>query len=200
MKVTKRLDDVYVLDGFLPDPDSVRHLGLSAVYEDWLGPDGAIYKRISRTNIPQVTELLDSIFGAVDILGMAFRLNYSGEPPNQSIHSDMGWGTHALVIFLTDGPSGTAFWQHTKTGRNNILPGEHDLLEQIKNDFENEDAWDQRAFVKMEYNRALIYSGDLFHSRYPFEAFGTTPDTGRLILVAFFTPIGDSHDRSHSDN
>ena len=34
----------------------------------------------------------------------------------------------------------------------------------------------------------VIYDGSLFHSRWPFEAFGTGPQDGRLILVAFFTP------------
>ena len=199
MRVTRRLDNVYVLDDFLPDPDTVRQAGLDAEYINWEGPDGAVYKRISMTQQPDVVELLEQIFGTVDILGMAFRLNFGGEPPNQSIHSDMGWGTHALVLYLSNGPSGTAFWQHTKTGRDNILPGELDLLEEIKDDFEDESAWDQRAFVKMEYNRALIYSGDLFHSRYPFKAFGDNPENGRLILVAFFTPTGGSHESSVSE-
>lgn len=198
MRIVKRLDNVYVLDDFLPDPDEMRARALAAEYEDWEGPDGAVYKRISRTLEPDVIGILDHIFGRVDLLGMAFRLNYSDEPPNQSIHSDMGWGTHALVLYLSDGPSGTAFWQHTKTERNNIVPGDTELFEQIKDDFENEDAWDQRAFVKMEYNRAVIYSGDLFHSRYPFKAFGDSPETGRLILVAFFTPLGDAQDEDSS--
>jgi hypothetical protein len=194
MRIVKRLEDVYVIEDFLPDPDAVRQAGLHMEYEDWEGPDGAVYKRICRVEIQQVKEMLEAIFGKIDLMGMAYRLNYKGEPPNQSIHSDMGWGTHALVLYLTDGPSGTAFWQHTKTGANRILPGDMELFEQVKDDFENEDAWDQRAFVKMDYNRALIYSGELFHSRYPFKAFGSTPEDGRLIVVAFFTPLGDAQD------
>lgn len=194
MRVVKRLEDVYVIEDFLPDPDAVRQAGLHMEYEDWEGPDGVVYKRIARVEVKQVREMLEAMFGQIDLLGMAYRLNYKNEPPNQSIHSDMGWGTHALVLYLSDGPSGTAFWQHTATGANRILPGDMELFEQIKDDFENEDAWDQRAFVKMDYNKALIYSGELFHSRYPFKAFGDSPENGRLILVAFFTPIGDAQD------
>lgn len=196
MRIVKRLENVYVLDDFLPTPDTVRDRGLKAEYIDWEGPDGAVYKRISMAMEPDVIGILDHIFGGIELLGMAFRLNYGGELPNQSIHSDMGWGTHALVLYLSDGPSGTAFWQHTETKRNNIVPGDMELFEQIKDDFENENAWDQRAFVKMEYNRAVIYSGDLFHSRYPFTAFGDSPETGRLVLVAFFTPLGETQDAS----
>jgi hypothetical protein len=62
------------------------------------------------------------------------------------------------------------------------------LLEQINQDWNDEKAWSIRKFVEMRYNRALIYESALFHSRYPFKAFGTSPKDGRLIVVAFFTP------------
>ncbi len=198
MQVSRLIDNVYVLDDFLQNPDVVRQEGLNTKYIDWTGPDGQIYKRISHTIQQEVCNLLQDIFGKYDLLGMAFRLNYDNELPNQSIHSDMGWGSHALVLYLTDGPSGTAFWHHTKSNRNNILPDDIELFDVVKDDFEKEDAWDQRAFVKMKYNRALIYSSDLFHSRYPFKAFGNSIDNGRLILVAFFTPLGDSNESPSS--
>lgn len=40
----------------------------------------------------------------------------------------------------------------------------------------------------MQLGRLVIYESALFHSRWPFEAFGTDPESGRLIAVAFFTP------------
>ena len=36
--------------------------------------------------------------------------------------------------------------------------------------------------------RAVIYESELFHSRYPFAAFGSGPEDGRLVAVAFFSP------------
>lgn len=129
------------------------------------------------------------------MLGMGYRLNFAGELPNAAVHSDLGWGTHALVLYLSDPPMGanqcgTAFWRHNATGAHRIDPGDFDLLDEIQVDWNDESAWTQRARVPMQFNRALIYESALFHSRYPFEAFGDNAETGRLIAVAFFTPRG----------
>jgi len=132
------------------------------------------------------------------MLGQAYRLNYQGERPNQSIHSDMGWGTHALVLYLCEGPGGTAFWQHNETEAVSINPGDVELYEKIKDDWEDASKWTMRACAELKFNRAVIYTSDLFHSRYPFEAFGEHPGDGRLIAVAFFTPTEETSDDSES--
>lgn len=182
------LNSLFVLEDFHPFPHDLRKLALEQKFEDWLGPDGEIYKRIAIGEIPGIRNILEDLFGPVDVLGMAYRLNYNEEEPNAAIHSDVGWGTHALVLYLSDGPSGTAFWKHKKTGADYILPGDTSLFEKVNHDWNNEDAWDQVKFVDMKFNRALIYESVLFHSRYPFKAFGNSPETGRLVVVTFFTP------------
>jgi hypothetical protein len=180
------MSDLYVLDNFHAYPEEVREHALSAEYVDWLGPDGQVYKRICITELPLVEHMLTDMFGEVQILGMGYRLNFNQEPPNAAIHSDLGWGTHALVWYLSDGPSGTAFWRHKVTGRDRILPGDQELFEKVCNDWNDESAWEMIHKVDMKFNRALVYKSALFHSRHPFEAFGTSPETGRLIGVAFF--------------
>ena len=75
-----------------------------------------------------------------------------------------------------------------KIGADKILPGQHELFESVCHDWNDESKWKQDTFVAMKFNRALIYRSELFHSRYPFEAFGDSPENGRLIVVAFFTP------------
>jgi hypothetical protein len=132
--------------------------------------------------------MLEDLLGPCEMLGMAFRLNYDEELPNAAIHSDMGWGTHALVLYLCDGPGGTAFWTHKKTEARRIGEGDTWLFEQVCNDWDDESAWTQNELVALKFNRALIYSSELFHSRWPFKAFGNSPETGRLIVVAFFNP------------
>lgn len=185
------LDDVLIIDEFLPNPLVVReHARLSEFY-NWLGPDGQLYQRVSLCKVPGVERKLFEVFGEYEMLGQAYRLNYEGEQPNQSIHSDLGWGTHALVLYLCEGPGGTAFWKHKESGADRILPGDAELLEQIKDDWEDSDKWELRHTVPLKFNRAVIYSSELFHSRYPFEAFGTHPGNGRLIAVAFFTPTSE---------
>lgn len=176
-----------VLDNFFPDFDRVReHAKLSHFY-DWKANDGQVYKRISMLHVPDMLTSLERELGVVKIGLMGYRLNYENEEPNQSIHADLGFMTHACVVYLNEGDSGTAFWKHKATGAEDIWYGQNELFDQIKDDFENPDAWEQRAVVPAKKNRAVIYKGNMFHSRYPFKAFGTTPDDGRLIAIAFFS-------------
>lgn len=179
---------IQVIDNFLSNPQEIRRLGIEADYMDWEGFDGSVYRRVALTTVPGLQKQIEEVVGPVNMLGMGYRLNYSGELPNALIHTDLGWGTHALVLFLSEGGSGTAFWRHVDTHTYGVSAGDIALYDLVKSDWNRRDAWDLLSSIPMQFNRALIYPSTLFHSRYPFEAFGNTPDTGRLIAVAFFTP------------
>ena len=181
-----------VYDDFMPDPDAIRAHALASEFVDWKGPDGETYKRVWLGEVPGLLERIEAAMGEpVHMLGMGYRLNFGGELPNAAVHSDIGWGTHALVLYLSEncnGKSGTAFWSHRRSGLGRFderLAGDLPALEKEWND---ESAWSMNSFVPMRYNRALIYESALFHSRYPFAAFGYNAESGRLIAVAFFTP------------
>ena len=180
--------EILIADGFLDEPDAVRNDALQADFIDWQGHDGQVYKRVCLKPVPGLHEAIEGVYGPVEMFGQGYRLNFAGEAPNQSIHSDLGWGTHAAVIYLCDGAGGTAFWRHSKTGATRIDVGDRDLFESIGSDWELEDAWSMVGLAELAYNRAVLYDNALFHSRYPFEAFGTDKHDGRLIAVAFFTP------------
>lgn len=179
-----------VIDDFLAGAPAVRNEALCSEFTDWQGPDGEVYKRICIAEVPGFREGLQRAVGRVEMLGMAYRLNYGGEMPNAAIHSDMGWGTHAAVLYLSEGEGGTAFWRHKATGAIRIRPGDVDLWRRIDGDWGDASKWDQVHLCAMRFNRCVIYESELFHSRWPFEAFGADADTGRLIAVAFFTPVG----------
>lgn len=179
---------INIIDNFLSHPSLIREAGVAAPYVDWPGPDGEVYKRVCLMDIPGLQERVEEAIGPVEMLGMGYRLNFAGELPNAAVHSDVGWGTHALVLYLCAGEGGTAFWCHRRTGATRIDPGDHELFEQVRGDWNDESAWEQTQLVGMRFNRALIYESALFHSRYPFAAFGAGPEDGRLIAVAFFTP------------
>lgn len=180
--------DLYILEEFHPYPNELRAHALTCDYEDWLGHDGQVYKRVCITDIPLMETIITHLFGSVKMLGMAYRLNYQDEPPNAAIHSDLGWGTHAMVLYLSEGDSGTAFWKHKQTGKDRILPAQDDLLDEVCADWNDETKWERIINVDMKFNKAIVYKSCLFHSRYPFKAFGDSPESGRLIAVAFFTP------------
>lgn len=188
------LPGVVVIDDFLPDFNRVREHAKLSYFYDWIGPDGELYKRISILHVPRLAEALYRELGPIKISAMGYRLNYEEELPNQSIHADLGYATHALVIYLNEGDSGTAFWRHKASSTTDIWYGQSELFEQVRGDFENPDAWEQVLHVPAKANRAVIYKSNMFHSRYPFKAFGNTPDDGRLIALAFFSFEGDSND------
>jgi hypothetical protein len=180
--------EILIADGFFVDPDAAHENALAADFIDWQGHDGQVYKRVCLKPVPGLQESIERVYGPVEMFGQGYRLNFAGEMPNQSIHSDLGWGTHAAVIYLCDGPGGTAFWRHIKTGATRIDVGDHELFDAIGGDWELEQAWSMVGLAELAYNRAVLYDNALFHSRYPFEAFGTDQHNGRLIAVAFFTP------------
>lgn len=179
---------IRVVDNFLPDKESARNAALRAPYEDWQGHDGEMYRRVALVEVPDLKERIEAEMGPVQMFGMGYRLNYGGELPNAAIHSDLGWGTHAAVVYLSEGEGGTAFWRHRATGAHRIDPGDTGLFDAVNGDWSNSDAWEQIDLVPMKLNRAVIYESALFHSRWPFAAFGTDRHDGRLIAVAFFTP------------
>lgn len=185
--------DLVVVDDFLNRPGEIRGIGVNAEYSDHAGQDGETYKRVSIQNLPQVQAKIEEVMRRpVQMLGMGFRLNYAGELPNNEIHADLGWGTYAAVLYLSEPPddgsvSGTAFWTHKATGTDRIRAGEVALFEQVKDDWNDETKWEQNKFVSAKFNSCIIYRSELFHSRWPFEAFGNTPEDGRLIVVAFFS-------------
>lgn len=192
------MDDVVVIDDFLTEDEahSLREIAVKASYIDWHGPDGELYKRICIIDSPDITKAIEDVCGPVKMLGQAFRLNYDEELPNAAIHSDIGWGTHALVLYLNDTEDdlgGTAFWKHKLTGAEKIEHNDQELLKLVQPDWDKEEAWETTRYVPMKFNRATIYESKLFHSRYPFDAFGSTPEDGRLIVVAFFTPTGEEN-------
>lgn len=175
-----------IIDAFLPA--TVRQDGLRAPFVDWPAHDGEVYKRVALVEVPGLQDAIELEAGPVDMLGMGYRLNFGGEMPNAAIHSDMGWGTHAAVVYLSEGEGGTAFWRHKATGAERLDPGDVDLFNQINDDWNDETKWEMTRLVEMQIGRGLIYESARFHSRYPFAAFGTGPDDGRLVAVAFFTP------------
>jgi GNAT superfamily N-acetyltransferase len=179
-----------IVDDFL-SPAELEHeraAAMASEFDDWPGPDGQVYKRICRVQLDDVQRKIESIMGPVDMHGMAYRLNFGGELPNAAIHSDLGWGTHAMVLYLQGDDTGTAFWRHRKTGATQIHEGDQELLQQVEGDWNNPGAWERVAHVDARPGRAIFYSSATFHSRWPFAAAGTGPGDGRLIVVAFFTP------------
>ena len=190
-------------DDFLQFPELTRELAVEEFpFSDVTGPDGESYKRVfvADPNLfkPEIEKWLNS---KVSQRYSVFRLNYGGENPNSAIHSDALYDSHALVLYLSrpeDCVGGTAFWRHRKTGFT-AWPSKQEILRKGKNpqriweglteDWDNLSAWEQTHLAEMKFNRAICYPTAMFHSRYPFPAFGDCPENGRLIFCSFFTAL-----------
>lgn len=177
-----------IVDDAIENVHAARELALSAPYIDYKAKDGQIYKRVSFTEIPGFRAAIEAQLGSVDMLMIGLRLNFNGELPNAAIHSDLGFGTHAAVLYLSEGEGGTAFWRHRASGASRFPPGDMALYDQVKDDWDDASKWDQIGLCEIKPGRMVIYESELFHSRWPFEAFGTDYESGRLVAVSFFTP------------
>lgn len=157
-----------IIDNFLDNPEYYRSKALLGNFQNLKAFDGQTYDRVQPYEIKEVESKLENIFGSVFWLGGGFRLNFGRELPNNGRHVDVGWGTHALVLYLSSGnvePTGTAFWTDT-----------------------TEDA--KMVDLCLErFNRCVVYRSDQPHSRWPLEAYGDCPENGRLIYVGFFSII-----------
>lgn len=193
-----------VVDNFLPAPHSTREEFVTTEFKDVLGPDGETYKRVAVRPNDEFQDLLEKALGKKIKMSHAMvRLNYAGENPNNAIHSDSGYNEWAVVLYLNlpeQCQGGTALWEH-KIYNWKSLPTEAEVraqgrnptkvLARLRGDWNEPDAWKWWGMLEMKFNRAVIFPCAAFHSRYPFEAFGTTPDDGRLVWVTFFNVLPD---------
>lgn len=179
-----------VLDDFLPEEEfiAVRERGRLSPFHDHVFYDGETYKRVWVGDIPELKAEVEETLGREAYwLGTGFRLNYEGELPNAGIHTDVGYGDLAFVYFLNDvADTGTAFFRHIPTGRTALFPGEMELLKELEQDWNDMSKWEVVSVVPAKPNRIVIFSSYMFHSRWPLEGKGTTPEDGRLIAVGFF--------------
>lgn len=189
-----------VIDNLHPDLLTIRNDVINSGFGTQQGPDGADYTGIAKMETPQ--SLIDALSAAVGrkIIPRlsCFRLNLAGEKPHSWIHSDDICAQYASVLYLNlphQCQGGTAFWKHSGLGIDS-MPSEPEIVAcgydpkwfyaMMLKEWKDLTYWQQSGFVGMKWNRLLTYPTSMFHSRYPFEPFGATPEDGRLIWVCFY--------------
>lgn len=186
-------------DGFAPDVLEVREMVVAGGFSIVTWVDGATYTGISLFQVPRWHERIAELIGEPVIPRVSFfRINYKGELPHKWVHSDTIGGKYAGVLYLNlpeECQGGTAFWKHKELGMDRLLPkGElaemgiepDGFYEMMPTEWGKKEAWEQTDFVPMKWNRFVTYPSALFHSRFPHEAFGTTPKDGRLYWACFY--------------
>lgn len=187
-------------DNFAPDINQIRNDLISAgQFETITGPDGFDYTNVAKWDTPHWHDHLAELLGCeIDVKLSGFRLNLAEELPHSWVHSDDICAQWATVLYMNPPEQckgGTAFWRHVGLKLDH-LPSVEEMMEGDTNawwflDMMNRewkclDWWEQVGFVAMKTNRLITYPTCMFHSRYPFEGFGTSPKDARMIWVCFY--------------
>lgn len=184
---------------FATDAEEVRTAVINGGFSTEMGPDGALYTGISTYPVDHWYENISQLRGhKISPKLSCFRLNLAGELPHSWVHSDDICAKFASVLYLNPPEQcsgGTAFWRHKELGIDR-LPTRGELANKginsdsyysmIDQEWKKLEAWEQTHFIPMSWNRFITYPTCFFHSRYPFEAFGTSPKDGRLIWICFY--------------
>lgn len=180
------------IDEFAPDAQAVRDAVIAKGFATEQGPDRLPYTGISRYNVPHWHALLMEVLGRdIHVKLSCFRLNIAGELPHSWVHSDevcdASW---AGVLYLNTPEQcrgGTAFWRHAGLGLEELPVGESQAFYGMMNrEWRELSSWEQTSLVGMKFNRFCTYPTSFFHSRYPFQGFGSGPADGRLIWAVFY--------------
>lgn len=186
-------------DNFAGDAAAIRQAVIECGFKEETGPDGAVYTGIAQFEVPRWFDLIAEVVGAPITPRLScFRLNLAGELPHSWVHSDDICAQFASVLYLNlpaQCKGGTAFWKHSALGMDRLPkpaeleargmnPGAFYTL--MSREWKVLESWERVGFVGMQWNRFLTYPTSYFHSRFPFEGFGSGPEDGRLIWVCFY--------------
>lgn len=169
---------IEVFDKVLANATAYRALALRAPFQSMtFGPDtfhgvapaqGDEFAGWFAKNFPQYTPTLTFL-----------RKSPMGQVEPNFIHTDEGMGDVTAILYLNPKPAaddGTSFWEHSESGkREGSVSGEagKDLGK-----------WIRWKTVPAAFNRAVVFSAPLFHSRAIEANYGQNEDA-RLIQVLF---------------
>jgi hypothetical protein len=189
---------ITVLDNFCPHVDVVRESFLASGFGTWTPSSSKVgsgrYEGMNFVGEHRfvLLPLMQHFAGKVVLPNSTFaRLTNLGTE-RAYIHSDRTAGSHTCILYLSDHAevSGTAFYRHRETGRTEMplewLDDEARAREMVEG---SEEVFEQLDFVRGIYNRALIFSAPLFHSRFPAHGISTDERSGRLVHVTHFDLI-----------
>jgi hypothetical protein len=193
------MNEIIQRDEFAQDAEVMRSFVISNGFTSETGPDGAVYTGISKHQAVQWFELISGLRGEKIIPRLScFRMNLAGELPHSWVHSDDICAKYASVLYLNhleQCKGGTAFWRHKELDIDRLPQPEYlksigvdpeGFYREMNDDWKRLEKWDQTGMVEMKWNRFITYPTCLFHSRFPFEGFGSGPQDGRLIWICFY--------------
>lgn len=183
-------------DDFLDDYDAFEEQARAGTFEDVTNPqDGVIYPGIGR-HVPleiaaEVTAKIAAIMSVSTdrihySIPMSLRLSVDGTKAPQQAHTDIMMGDYNFILYLDDGDihTGTSIVKHISGMECVESASDVELLNAETNKY---DSWKIVSMCQARKNRAAIIPSRLFHRAEPASGFGSSPQNGRLVLLAFFS-------------
>jgi hypothetical protein len=194
-------EKIIIVDDFLSKPHEMRKHGLAAAFppaKDAPYPGRNSAQTYELKKLDQYIERLvgQNLKPAPNTSHGSFRLCLGNETGGGGVHIDpCHW---SIILYLSrpeDCVGGTDFFRHrpTRTVRAPVFPGEAEQLpmswDAIRQDMigangKDPTKWEKVRQVEMRFNRLVLFRPWLWHDAGP--GFGTTPENGRLIYVAFY--------------
>lgn len=161
----------------------------------------AIYENVQVRWMPNDFErgLFQLMGRGIKMQQQAFRLGFYNSKLHNLVHADHCCAQLAAVYYVNlpeDCQGGTAFWKHATHGWN-MMPTQEQLdavgytLTELAEDWHNRHAWELVSLAGMRTNRLIVYPTNAFHSRFPFQGFGSKEDIehARIIGAFFFNLV-----------
>jgi len=197
------LPSLMIIDDFVADPMAARNAALALDYDPG-NKHGNYPGHISTRSleIKGLNERIGSIINAPvkpapDTSHLHCRITLKGDRGRSGVHIDPAF--YSGILYLSrpeDCRGGTEFFRHKRTGLERV-PTDllsiqkagyaeiNALIEDVVNRDTNHPAqWTKVMTVPMRFNRLILFSPWMFHNSG--EAFGRTPQDGRLVNLMFF--------------
>ena len=161
-----------IIDDFFNDPIAIRNHALSMNYPP--RPEGAIYPGRNAEGslpLPGVERLISQMVQEplqpkTNLSHCVPRIAMSDDLAKTSVHIDICHWSAIVYLSLDEHCQGEAL---------------DSILAEDESDLSK---WEKTMTIPMKFNRLVLFRGYMWHDAG--KAFGTTPETGRLILPMFF--------------
>jgi len=197
---------IKVVENWFEDPKKERETALSSQYKD-IDHNGLMYRGICKQTDDQGFQKIEEATGQKIPKRECMYRRYLPEYKNETfIHNDVLIATFTCIVFLTQPEhcnGGLAFWKHALLGWQSQPVKEDadrygigdEYWKLVYQDGFDEKKWEMTEYIPMGFNRAVIFWGPMFHSRYPQAPIGTEFNDCRLIKT-YFGMVGDDGSKS----
>jgi hypothetical protein len=177
-----------IADNFLDHFEGFRQHCDTLDYNGMVNPaDGVFYPGVT-IDIPEAVKaevLRKMVFESGTLF---LRLTLDGFDVPHQAHNDVLMGRIGMILYLNRQEhvsGGTSFVRHVDEGMENgpVDKRQEDIW---RRDTNIPDKWEIIEMTDMKPNRAFIFKTEQMHRAEPPNAFGATPQEGRLVMVGFF--------------